>query len=216
MVTNRIEGRRALVTGASAGFGRACALLFANKGVDVVLWARREDRLDALRGEIGAAGSVDVRTDAVDVRDREAVLSAGERLRADGAEPDILVNNAGLAAGLGRVHEGGYDDWDRMIDTNIKGLLNVTRCFLPGMVARDRGHVINIGSVAGHMAYPKGNVYNATKFAVRGLSEALNLGLVGTSIRVSSVHPGAARTEFPMVRFSRGRAGRAARPGAPP
>jgi len=118
-----------------------------------------------------------------------------------GVSPDILVNNAGLASGLSTIFEGDFDDWDRMIDTNVKGLLNVTRAVLPLMVERDSGHVVNIGSVAGRVAYPKGNVYNATKFAVRALNDAMNIDLVGTRIRVCTVDPGAADTEFSKVRF---------------
>jgi serine 3-dehydrogenase len=129
------------------------------------------------------------------------VGAAVATLRETGWIPDVLVNNAGLASGLNPVHEGDYDDWDAMIDTNLKGLLNVTREVLPLMVERDCGHVINIGSVAGYIAYPKGNVYNATKFAVRGLTEAMNVDLFGTRVRMSSVDPGAAETEFSIVRF---------------
>jgi serine 3-dehydrogenase len=137
----------------------------------------------------------------VDVRDRDAVRAAAAGLEARGWHTDVLVNNAGLASGLDPIHEGHYEDWDAMIDTNLRGLLNVTREILPAMVRRDTGHVINIGSVAGYIAYPKGNVYNATKFAVRGLTEAMAVDLYGTSVRVSSVDPGAADTEFSVVRF---------------
>src|SRR5207302_1149210 len=137
----------------------------------------------------------------VDVRDRAAVNAAAASLVAGGHIPDVLINNAGLASGMSKIHEGDPEDWDRMIDTNLKGLLNVTRAILPHMVARRRGHVVNLGSTAGHMTYPQGNVYNATKYGVRALSEGMNLDVAGTPIRVSSVDPGFAETEFSEVRF---------------
>jgi serine 3-dehydrogenase len=198
---NRLQDKHVLITGASAGFGEACARAFAACGAHLELWARRLDRLQGLKAGIEDRNGVRVGVRAVDVRDRDAVRSAAAAL-ASGAWPvDVLVNNAGLASGLDPVHEGHYEDWDAMIDTNLKGLLNVTREVLPDMVRRDSGHVINIGSVAGFMVYPKGNVYNATKFAVRALTDAMNVDLFGTSVRVSSVDPGAADTEFSVVRF---------------
>jgi 3-hydroxy acid dehydrogenase/malonic semialdehyde reductase len=196
---SRIAGKLALITGASSGIGLACARRFAAEGADLVLWARRQDRLKEAARELG--GKVKVRTGAVDIRDRAAVNRAAESLVKDGAVPDILLNNAGLAAGLAKVHEGNPDDWDLMIDTNVKGLLNVTRAFLPHMVARGSGHVVNIGSSAGHQVYPMGNVYNASKFAVRALNEAINVDLAGTPLRCSSVDPGYVRTDFAAVRF---------------
>ncbi|HSD31115.1 MAG TPA: SDR family NAD(P)-dependent oxidoreductase [Gemmatimonadales bacterium] len=199
---SRIAGRTALVTGASAGIGLACARRLAAMGAPLVLWARRSERLEAEADAIRRAHGVEVRTAAVDVRDRSAVDQAAAALVASGAVPDILVNNAGLAAGLDLLHEGDPDDWDRMIDTNIKGLLYVTRAFLPHMVARGRGHVVNLGSLAGHQTYPRGNVYGATKYAVRALTESMALDLVGTPIRVSSVSPGLVETEFSVVRFA--------------
>jgi NADP-dependent 3-hydroxy acid dehydrogenase YdfG len=198
---NRIRDKVILVTGASAGFGEACARACAARGARLVLWARRLDRLRTLARELESQHGVSVRVDAVDVRDRALVERSVRALVADGIVPDVLINNAGLAAGLDVLHEGDPDDWDRMIDTNVKGLLNVSRQVIPLMVERDRGHVVNIGSIAGHMVYPKGNVYNATKFAVRALSEGMNLDLAGTRVRVSSVDPGAADTEFSLVRF---------------
>jgi serine 3-dehydrogenase len=197
----RFKGKLALITGASSGFGEACARGFAAEGANLVLWARRLPRLNTLKDELMNAHGVNVRVDELDVRDREAVLALASALADAGTVPDILVNNAGLAAGLEAIYRGDFEDWDRMIDTNIKGLLNVTRAILPSMVERNRGHVINIGSVAGRIAYPKGNVYNATKFAVRALNEAMNIDLVGTRIRMSTVDPGAANTEFSDVRF---------------
>lgn len=198
---NRFKGKLVLITGASAGFGEACARGFAGEGANLILWARRLSRLNKLKDELTAAHEVSVRVDELDVRDRDAVLQLGRELAGAGSVPDILVNNAGLAAGLATIFEGDFEDWDRMIDTNVKGLLNVTRSILPAMVERNSGHVINIGSVAGRMAYPKGNVYNATKFAVRALNEAMNIDLVGTRVRMSTVDPGAAHTEFSDVRF---------------
>lgn len=198
---SRIRGRLALVTGASAGIGAACARRLAAAGADLVLWARRDRRLADLAEELAAAHDVSVRPAGVDVRDREAVEDAAGALIDAGRVPEILVNNAGLAAGLDPLHEGDPDDWERMIDTNVKGLLFVTRAFLPAMIERDRGHIVNIGSIAGRQVYPHGNVYNATKYAVRALTEGTNLDVAGTSIRVSSVDPGLVETEFSLVRF---------------
>ncbi len=200
----RISGKLALITGASSGIGLACARRFATEGADLVLWARREDRLEEVATELASAhgGGITVRTAGVDVRDRGAVESAAQALLGSGAVPDILLNNAGLAAGLAPVHEGDPDDWERMIDTNVKGLLWVTRALLPAMIGRGRGHVVNIGSTAGHQVYPKGNVYNATKYGVRALTEGMNLDVAGTPIRVSSVDPGHVETEFALVRFA--------------
>ncbi|HEX7089975.1 MAG TPA: SDR family NAD(P)-dependent oxidoreductase [Longimicrobiales bacterium] len=198
---DRIRGRAVLVTGASAGIGEACARRFAAAGADLVLWARRVDRLEALAADLETRHGASVRIAAVDVRDRAAVFREAEALVSNGWVPDVLVNNAGLAVGLSPLHEGDPDDWERMIDTNIKGLLYVTRAFLPHMVERGRGHVVNLGSIAGHQVYPKGNVYTATKHAVRALNQALALDLVGTPIRVSSIDPGMVETEFSLVRF---------------
>jgi 3-hydroxy acid dehydrogenase / malonic semialdehyde reductase len=197
---SRIAGRLALITGASSGIGAACARRFAAAGAHLVLWARRRDRLERLGTELGRHG-VTVRIAAVDVRDRAAVTREAQALVGAQAVPDILLNNAGLASGLAKVQEGDPDDWDRMIDTNVKGLLYVTRALLPHMIARGHGHVVNLGSTAGHQVYPMGNVYNATKFAVRALTEAINLDVAGTPIRVSAVDPGYVETEFSEVRF---------------
>ena len=197
---NRIKGKLALVTGASSGIGLSCARRFAADGANLVLWARRKDRLAALAARLAAAG-VAVRVDRVDVRDRAAVNAAAEALVQGGLVPDILLNNAGLAAGLAKLHEGDPDDWDRMIDTNLKGLLNVSRALIPAMVRAGRGHIVNIGSTAAHWVYPSGNVYNASKFGVKALTEGMNVDLVGTPLRVSCVDPGHVRTEFASVRF---------------
>ena len=198
---NRIQGKVVVITGASAGIGAACARAFARHGAELILLARREDRLNQVADEIEQEHGKRPRTFVLDVRDRDGVVAFGEQLEADGVVPDVLLNNAGLSRGLAKLHEGSFEDWDEMIDTNVKGLLNVTRVILPMMVRRDRGHIVNIGSTAGHLVYPGGNVYNATKFAVRALNEAMNLDLLGTRIRVSSIDPGMVETEFSLVRF---------------
>jgi serine 3-dehydrogenase len=197
-----VFGKLALVTGASAGIGLACARRFAADGAHLVLWARRGDRLEREAESLRRAHDVTVRTAVVDVRDRGAVEGAAAALVAQGTIPDILLNNAGLAAGLAKLQDGDPDDWDRMIDTNIKGLLYVARAILPHMVRLGRGHVVNLGSLAGHQTYPMGNVYGATKYAVRALTEGMHLDLVGTPIRVSSIDPGLVETEFSIVRFA--------------
>ena len=198
---NRIKGKLILVTGASSGIGEACARRFATESARLTLWARRRARLESLARTLETQHRVVPQLAEVDVRDRAAVTRAAEALVAAGEVPDVLINNAGLASGLSKVHEGDPEDWDRMIDTNLKGLLNVTRAILPHMVARRRGHVVNIGSTAGHQTYPMGNVYNATKFGVRALTEGMNLDVAGTPIRVSEVDPGFVETEFSEVRF---------------
>lgn len=197
----KLEGRWILVTGASAGIGAACARRFAEGGANLVLWARRLDRLEILASELRDRDGVEVEIRQVDVRDRDLVVRQAAELVESDRVPDVLLNNAGLASGFDSIHEGDYADWDRMIDTNVKGLLNVTRELLPHMVARNTGHVVNIGSTAGHQVYPKGNVYNASKFAVKALTEGMNLDVAGTKVRVSSVDPGFVHTEFSRVRF---------------
>ena len=198
---SRIADRIVLITGASSGIGEACARRLAAEGAQLVLWARRLDRLARLADELERAHGRHVHIAEVDVRDRAAVDEAAAALLEAGDVPHVLLNNAGLAAGLDRFHESDPADWDRMIDTNVTGLLNVTRAILPAMVERGRGHIVNIGSTAGHLTYPKGNVYAATKFAVRALSEGINLDLAGTPVRVSCVDPGFVETEFSVVRF---------------
>src|SRR5436853_5624443 len=198
---NRIEGKLILITGASWGLGAACARRFAAEGAKLVLWARRVDRLERLSADLRERHATSALLAQVDVRDRAAVNRAAEQLVAAGHVPDVLINNAGLASGMSKIHEGDPEDWDRMIDTNLKGLLNVTRAVLPHMVARRRGHVVNIGSTAGHQTYPMGNVYKARKFGVRAVTEGMNLDMAGTPIRVSAVDPGMVETEFSEVRF---------------
>ena len=191
----------ALITGATAGFGRATALTLARNDFEVVITGRREEKLESLEEEIRSKTVADVLSLAFDIRHQEAVREACAKLTGKWAEVDVLVNNAGLAAGLSHIHEGVVEDWEQMIDTNIKGLLYITRLISPGMVERGKGHIINVGSIAGKEAYEKGNVYNATKFAVDGLTQAMRIDLVEYGIKVSAIHPGAAETEFSLVRF---------------
>lgn len=192
-----LQDRCVVITGASSGIGRACAHAFAGAGARLVLAARRADRLFDLAAELDA----ECHTVALDVRDREAVTDAVADLPAGFAAVDVLVNNAGLAAGFEPLPEGDPDDWDQMLDTNVRGLLHVTRAVVPGMVERGRGHVVNLGSIAGHETYPNGAVYCASKAAVDRLTKGLRLDLVGTGVRVSTVDPGMVETEFSVVRF---------------
>ncbi len=186
------------VTGASAGFGAAIARRFAADGARIVAAGRRRERLEALRAELGDT----VLPLALDVRDRGAVERAVAGLPSGFAEVDVLVNNAGLALGLGPAQQADLDDWDLMVDTNIKGVMYCTRALLPGMIERGRGHVINIGSTAGEFPYPGGNVYGATKAFVYQFSLNLRADLLGTPIRVTDVEPGlSGGTEFSKVRF---------------
>ena len=190
-----------LVTGASAGIGAACARAFAREGARLVLAARRRERLEELAAELGGEHGAECLLIDLDVRDAAAVEAAIGALPAEWAAVDVLVNNAGLGRGLDRLHEGSPADWDEMVDTNVKGLLYVTRAVVPGMVARGRGHVINLGSVAGHEVYPGGAVYCATKHAVAALTQGLRMDVLGTGVRVSTVDPGMVETEFSTVRF---------------
>lgn len=197
------------ITGASSGIGAACARAFARSGSRLLLCARRMDRLEAMEQELRDLGTAAIHSFALDVRNRDAVRDAFEGLPAEWREIDVLVNNAGLSRGLDPIQEGKFQDWEEMIDTNVKGLLYVSRAVLPGMVERGRGHVINIGSIAGHEVYPKGNVYCATKHAVGAITKGMQLDLLGTGVRTSTVDPGLVETEFSVVRF-RGDAERAA------
>ena len=195
------------VTGATAGFGSAIVRRFARDGHRIVASGRRRERLDALRKELGEA----LLPVELDVRDRAAVLRAFESLPADFSAVDILVNNAGLALGLEGAQAASLDEWDAMVDTNVKGLMYCTRAALPGMVARNRGHIVNIGSVAAMYPYPGGNVYGASKAFVHQFSLNLRADLLGTPVRVTDVQPGmCAGTEFSQVRF-KGDAARAAK-----
>ncbi len=197
MLKNKIT----LITGASAGIGEACAHAFAREGSHLILAARRQDKVIALAKALASEYGIRTHSLKLDVRQREAVNTIIEGLPAEWAEIDILINNAGLSRGLDKVQEGYYLDWDEMIDTNIKGLLWVSRAVLPGFVERDRGHVINIGSIAGRQVYTGGNVYCATKYAVRAITQGMRIDLVGTRVKCSSVDPGLVESEFSKVRF---------------
>jgi len=196
-----LKDKVVLITGASSGIGRSCAKAFAQQGARLILAARRHERLEDLASELDRKLGEDIFFLVFDVRDQPAVERAITELPAGWSDIDVLVNNAGLSRGLDKLYEGKLEDWEEMIDTNIKGLLYVSRAVLPGMVKRGQGHIINIGSIAGYEVYPGGNVYCATKFAVRALSKALRLDLNGTNIRVSEVSPGMVETEFSLVRF---------------
>ncbi|HLP52613.1 MAG TPA: SDR family NAD(P)-dependent oxidoreductase [Chitinophagales bacterium] len=199
---NSIRGKWALITGATSGFGKATADLFAKEGCNLIITGRRGEKLEAIMNVLREKYDVQVLSYCFDVRNVTMCIEMANDLASREIVPDILINNAGLASGKNKIHEGLLGDWEKMIDTNIKGLLYITRSILPMMVERNEGHVINIGSTAGHIVYPEGNVYNATKFAVKALNEAINLDLVGTQIRCCSIDPGAAETEFSLVRFN--------------
>lgn len=185
------------ITGASSGFGAATARRLAREGARLVLAARRLERLEALASELG----VPCHVVQLDVRDRDAVNAAVAALPPAFAEPTVLVNNAGLALGLDKVHEASNADWDEMVDTNVKGLLNVTQAVLPGMVKRNRGYVVNMGSIAASYPYPGGHVYCGSKAFVHQFSLAMRADLVGTKVRVTCIEPGLCETEFSLVRF---------------
>jgi len=191
----------ALVTGATSGFGRAIALYFARQGWDVIITGRRADRLDELAGQIRDTSGSSVLTLPFDVRKASEVNAAIESIPDAWRAVDVLVNNAGLAAGLSTVQEGELSDWEDMIDTNVKGLLYISRLVIPWMISRGKGHIVNMGSMAGKEAYPYGNVYCATKHAVDALSKSMRIDLLPHGIKVTAIHPGAAETEFSIVRF---------------
>ena len=189
-----------LITGATSGIGEACAYKFAKEGFDLILTGRREQLLINLGQKIKEIGA-DVKLLAFDVRDREQSQKAVASLDGKWGNIEVLINNAGLARGLEPEYEGSFTDWDEMIDTNIKGLLTMTRLIVPGMVKRNRGHIINIGSVAGDAAYANGSVYCATKAAVKTLSDGLRIDLVNTRVRVTNIKPGLVETNFSNIRF---------------
>jgi 3-hydroxy acid dehydrogenase / malonic semialdehyde reductase len=204
-----LNGSIVLITGASAGIGEACAYAFAREGARLLLAARRIDRLEEAREKLLADGAAAVHVFSLDVRDPNAVENTLANLPAEWQAIDILVNNAGLSRGLDKLYEGKHEDWDEMIDTNIKGLLYVTRAVVPGMVKRGKGQVISLGSTAAEITYPKGAVYCATKAAELAISDGLREDVLGTPVRVTSVDPGMVETDFSLVRF-RGDAERAA------
>lgn len=195
------KGKAVLITGASAGIGQATAKMFAQGGARLILAARRVERLEELADELKKECSSEILTVQLDVSDRQAVEEKIGNLPAEWQEVDILVNNAGLAAGRDKLQEANLDDFDAMIDVNLKGLLYVSKMIVPGMVERNSGHVINLGSTAGLEPYAGGGVYCGTKYFVRCLSQALKMDLLGTDVRVSSVDPGLVETEFSKVRF---------------
>ena len=195
-----MEKKIVMVTGATSGIGEACARKFASGGYNVIITGRRGEKLDALRQELESMGA-EVLAMQFDVRERESARKAVDFLKGKWAKIDVLINNAGLALGLDKEYEGDFNDWDIMIDTNIKGLLNMTRFVVPGMVERNEGHVINIGSVAGDAAYANGNVYCATKAAVKALSDGLRIDVAESDVRVTNLKPGLVQTNFSNVRF---------------
>jgi 3-hydroxy acid dehydrogenase / malonic semialdehyde reductase len=195
------EGKIVFITGASAGIGAATALAFAAKGARLLLAARRAGKLAEVASCALDRGAKAVHSIDLDVRDHRAVQEAVDALPPEWAEIDILVNNAGLSRGLEKIYVGKIEDWEEMIDTNVKGLLYVTRAVVPGMVARGRGHVINLGSTAGEITYPNGAVYCGTKAAERAINDGLRQDVLGTPIRVTSVDPGMVQTDFSLVRF---------------
>jgi len=201
MARYELKDRVVFITGASAGIGAACARTFAAEGARLLLAARRADRLTAMEEELSQAGAADVHSFELDVQKREEVERALSALPKAWREIDVLVNNAGLSRGLDKLWEGKPQDWDEMIDTNVKGLLWVTRAVVGGMVERGRGHVVNLGSTAGEMAYPGGQVYCGTKAAVRLINDGLRIDLLGTPVRVTEIAPGMVETEFSEVRF---------------
>ncbi len=196
-----LQEKTVLITGASSGIGRATATAFAREGARLLLCARRLDRLEQLQQTLISTGAKSIHIFKLDVQHRADVDSAIAKLPAEWREIDILVNNAGLSRGLAKLYEDDPQNWEEMIDTNIKGLLYITRAIVPGMVARGRGHVINLGSTAGHLTYANGAVYCASKAAEKALSEGLKLDLMGTPVRVTSIDPGMVETDFSAVRF---------------
>ena len=189
-----------LITGATSGIGLGCARKFAENGDKLILTGRNEQKLEEIRKELADKGT-EVLTLVFDVRDREKATQCIANLPEGWKDIDVLVNNAGLALGLEPEYEGSFEDWETMIDTNVKGLLTMTRLIVPGMVARDRGHIINVGSVAGDAAYANGNVYCATKAAVKALTDGLRIDVADTAVRVTNLKPGLVETNFSNIRF---------------
>jgi 3-hydroxy acid dehydrogenase / malonic semialdehyde reductase len=190
-----------LITGATSGFGKAMALKFAQSGDDLIITGRRQERLEKIAGEIRSQFNVRILSLCFDVRKLEECENAIQSIPEEWKMIDVLVNNAGLAVGLNPIHEGVVDDWERMIDTNVKGLLYMTRVVSPLMVERKQGHIINIGSIAGKEVYPNGNVYCGSKFAVDAITKGMRIDLLPYNVKVTQVAPGAGETEFSIVRF---------------
>jgi 3-hydroxy acid dehydrogenase/malonic semialdehyde reductase len=193
---------KVVITGATSGIGAACAQKFAREGHDLWLIGRRADRLITLKKELEQSYKVAVTITELDVRQREAIKELGNTIAAVWGSPDILINNAGLALGLGTIDCGDIDQWETMIDTNVKGLLYMTRAIAPLMKAKKQGHIFNIGSTAGKTVYPNGNVYCATKHAVDALSQSMRIDLLNYNIKVTAINPGMVDTEFSFVRFN--------------
>lgn len=196
-----LRDKLVFITGASSGIGEATARAFAAHGTRLLLCARRLDRLQAMEAELRDLGAADVFSFALDVQDRDEVEGTINTLPDHWGKVDILVNNAGLSRGLNKLWEDDVQNWEEMIDTNVKGLLYVTRTVVPGMIARGQGHIINLGSIAGHITYPNGHVYCATKAAERSISDGLRIDLNGTPLRVTSIDPGMVETDFSNIRF---------------
>ena len=192
-----VKEKLILITGATSGIGRACAEIYAQNGANIIITGRRNDRLEKIQKELEDKYNVKVIPYCFDVRNRKLVAEFGQELKNNN-----LINNAGLAKGISALQDGNIDDWEEMIDTNIKGFLYTARAVLPLMIKKNTGTVINLGSVAGSQVYPGGNVYNATKHAVRALNQAMNMDLLKTNIRISTIEPGAVETEFSLVRFN--------------
>lgn len=190
-----------LITGATSGIGKACAYKFAENGHSLILTGRRQERLDEIKSDITRKYNVDVLTLCFDIRSNNEVEKAIDSLSDEWCNIAILINNAGLAVGLNKINNGIIDDWERMIDTNIKGLLYISRAVSPLMISNKNGHIINIGSIAGKEVYPNGNVYCASKHAVDALTKAMRIDMVENNIKVSQIAPGAIQTEFSIVRF---------------
>lgn len=197
-----LKNKLILISGASSGIGKASAIEFAKLGANLLLIARRMDKLDSLSIELENQYKIKTKCIKLDIRNYDDVVKTYSNLSDEWKQIDIILNNAGLARGFSKIHEANIDDWEEMIDTNIKGLLYITKTFLPLMVKRKEGHIINIGSTAGHEAYAYGNVYSATKFAVKALSQSMRLDILDKGIKVTSIDPGMVITEFSKVRFS--------------
>lgn len=197
----KLEGKIAFITGASSGIGEAVAKVFAENGANLVLLARREERLRRLSDEIASKFGAKCYLIAADVRNFDVLSKEIENIPKDFKDISILVNNAGLARGLEKIYDGSIQDWEEMIDTNIKGLLYITKLISPIFIQKNSGHIVNIASLAGRAVYPNGNVYCATKFAVKALSESMIIDFNGTNVRITNVDPGLVETEFSEVRF---------------
>ncbi len=197
----KLSNKIVFITGATSGIGKACAEAFANEGANLILTARRVSVLTKLANSLSKSYKIKTYTAQLDVRDNGEVKKVVASLPKEWKKIDILINNAGLASGFSDIDEGNIEDWNVMMDTNVKGLLYVSRAILPSMVKRKKGHIINIGSIAGHFVYPKGNVYNASKFAVNAITRAMRLDLYQKDIKISTVDPGMVKTDFSLVRF---------------